>query len=162
MKLNLLIAPRRDWLGEGRWVCAGRSLALDGTMWCHSRRGHMVRSSTRDSCTKKPECRSTQEEEDGRGNRRAAPINQKGAGWRGWVSRIQDRRGNRQLQLRTGKKKMNKKKEKKRSREDCPLRALKKMSTQVRGGRDVGRGMGLQTGRAEAESVAMTRVRKPP
>lgn len=43
----------------------------------------MVRSSTRDSCTKKPECRSTQEEEDGRGNKRAAPINQKGGGVKG-------------------------------------------------------------------------------
>lgn len=40
----------------------------------------MVRSSTRDSCTKKPECRSKQEEGDGRGNRRAAPINQRGGG----------------------------------------------------------------------------------
>lgn len=58
---------------------------------------------------------------------------------------------------------------KKRSRgaEDRPPRAKNKnkkikkttMSTQVRGERDVGRGMGLQTGRAEAERIAMTKLR---
>lgn len=64
--------------------------------------------------------------------------------------------------------KNNRKKKKKKKEEQGRLptqsikKKIKKMSTQVRGGRDVGRGMGLQTGRAEAESVAMTRVQEPP
>lgn len=57
----------------------------------------------------------------------------------------------------------NNKKKKKEEQGRLPTQSIKKkMSTQVRGGRDVGRGMGLQTGRAEAESVAMARVQELP
>lgn len=130
------------WLaGRGRWVCARRSLALDGTMWCHSRRGHMVRSSTRDSCTNQSECRSTQEE--GGATESCAKSVRRGQG------SIQDRRGNRQLQIHTG-----------RGRDQRTRPPIAKMSTQVQRGRgDARRGMGLQTGSAEAKRAAATSVR---
>lgn len=86
-----------------------------------------------------PECRSTQEE----GGATESCTNQSGAG------SIQDRRGNRQLQIHTGRK---------AKPENCP--PIAKMSTQVHRRRgDAGRGMGLQRGGAEAKRTARTSFR---
>lgn len=90
----------------------------------------MVRSSTRDSCTNQSECRSTQEE----GGATESCTSQSGAG------SIQGRRGNRQLQIHTGRG---------AGPENCP--PIAKMSRHVQRGRgDARTGMGLQRGRAEA------------
>lgn len=101
----------------------------------------MVRSSTRDSCTNQSECRSTQEE--GGATESCTKSVRRGQG------SIQDRRGNRQLQIHTG-----------RGRDQRTRPPIAKMSTQVQRGRgDARRGMGLQTGSAEAKRAAATSVR---
>lgn len=100
----------------------------------------MVRSSTRDSCT-----RTNQNAGPHRrklGQQRAAPISQ-GAG------SILDRRGNRQPQIHTGRV---------AGSEYCP--PIARISTKVQRGRgDAGRGMGLQRGRAKAKTTAITKFR---
>lgn len=102
-------------------------------------------------------------EDGGGGNRRAAPINQGMGGWEGG-GQLPNRIGEATDSCRStqGKKRSG-------GAEDRPPRAKNEknekknkkttMSTQVRGERDVGRGMGLQTGRAEAERIAMTELR---